>query len=489
MYGETFTFCPNCGAVTLNNGTCSNCGYIFDENADDFKDLEKDVIYDDLASVNKDILNDSNPQKAVNGNNVAFEANNAAGKRKKEKKDGGSKAVMVVIIVLVCFAVAVPLVIVVLGLLAAIFVPAFLKYTILNNQSYNYNPYTPPTYNYNYDVDDYLDDDDDDDYDYDVDDYVPQSYVARDWYNLTEEIDFSEYTDNADMYDYENNLSSDIFYNNQFILHVPTGHYNMDRDSYVGPYYDSFSESYQPLYGYDVDRRYMQFSGQISNGISMNAYVGYYELNNTGLSNEDELNKEIYDKAMYSVLKTIDQINNGEVTEKLYVYVDSTIVYNDDKKMSIIVDTSIMDAENNNQDVYLDAINIDVASGQILAYEDIVEYDENIGDFFMERSEDQNGYSVVVNGIMTSDDIKDILNNPDSAFCFFTPIGLEIGINYEDADSGNLMGWSTISIMEYNDYVEDQFKDMDTSVGLSDKRYDFELNDSAPVITDDGEEL
>ena len=86
MYGETFTFCPNCGAVTLNNGTCSNCGYIFDENADDFKDLEKDVIYDDLASVNKDILNDSNPQKAVNGNNVAFEANNAAGKRKKEKK-------------------------------------------------------------------------------------------------------------------------------------------------------------------------------------------------------------------------------------------------------------------------------------------------------------------------------------------------------------------------------------------------------------------
>jgi hypothetical protein len=90
---------------------------------------------------------------------------------------------------------------------------------------------------------------------------------------------------------------------------------------------------------------------------------------------------------------------------------------------------------------------------------------------------------------MTSDDIKDILNNPDSAFCFFTPIGLEIGINYEDADSGSLMGWSTISIMEYNDYVEDQFKDMDIFVGLSDKRYDFELNDSAPAITDDGEEL
>ena len=131
--------------------------------------------------------------------------------------------------------------------------------------------------------------------------------------------------------------------------------------------------------------------------------------------------------------------------------VDSFIPYNDGEKMSILLDVNTY-LDGYREEHYIYAINIDLVNGEIMDNASILKIDEDFGAMFRERNNAQNGEDVIAVVNCTDKELADLLSNPDTNIVFFSPYGMEVGINYM-AD-GYSWGWVSITLSDYEDYLQ-----------------------------------
>ena len=110
--------------------------------------------------------------------------------------------------------------------------------------------------------------------------------------------------------------------------------------------------------------------------------------------------------------------------------------YNDEDIVSIVMDEYVMADDEYHVDLY--AINIDLKNGVILDNNSLLKIDESFAEDFCRRSDEQNGETFVDS--LSTEQVMQALQNKQSAIAYYTPLGMEIGLNYVN---GGTSGWVT----------------------------------------------
>lgn len=124
---------------------------------------------------------------------------------------------------------------------------------------------------------------------------------------------------------------------------------------------------------------------------------------------------------------------------------ESYITYMDEEVLSIVyVEYGYLDDEF--YESYVVSVNIDMESKMALTNSQMLEINDQFSVDFRNRSEKQNGeISYLYN--FTDQEITDLLNDDDSLIIFYTPLGMEVGFNY---DYG--YGWVTVTYKDYEKF-------------------------------------
>ena len=77
---------------------------------------------------------------------------------------------------------------------------------------------------------------------------------------------------------------------------------------------------------------------------------------------------------------------------------------------------------------------------------DIIAVDDDFSVDFRYRSEEQNG-TIDTLDWMSDQEITELLTSSGNLIIYYTPMGMEIGFNYED-------GWVTVTYHDYKDYLK-----------------------------------
>jgi len=179
------------------------------------------------------------------------------------------------------------------------------------------------------------------------------------------------------------------------------------------------------------------------------ASSNYYQLSDTGLKNEDEINRRIYEMTLETFTMaetTLWQINDSytvDAVDKVYV------TYMDDEVISLAFYASSYATNGTDSFTYntfLRSVNFDLETGFELKATDCFDFSGDFYETFKERCLTQNGSPVDYH---TDADLKAILTGDDEIVWFYTPLGLEVGVN-RDAYTG----WSTCTFTDYSQYVK-----------------------------------
>ena len=120
----------------------------------------------------------------------------------------------------------------------------------------------------------------------------------------------------------------------------------------------------------------------------------------------------------------------------------------DSEHLSVVFDQKFY--LNNQSMPGLSAINIDVETGTILKKEQQFNYSTRLAERFRKQCQKQNGLELSENEWPT-EMLRKLLSS-DGGIFFYTPVGLEIGFNYNGVN--NQFGWMTATIKDYEEYLK-----------------------------------
>ncbi len=256
---------------------------------------------------------------------------------------------------------------------------------------------------------------------------------------LPEEYD--QEIENSEKYweDYGSNEGSD------FAKNWKEPHENTDPSTVTGPYLDEFKDYINTSVSYEIEREFYE-KIEKDNGIYFR--IAYIQLKSDD-RNFDKINEGIKKAAMLYV----DAYEENKQMQGLYdeygytytIEMDSFVTYNDEEKISIVMNTEYHTIGGG-----ITSININLETGTIINNTEIIDVNAEFVKEFCERSNKQNGESFSIDNITNEEKLK-LLTDESSLIIFYTPIGLEVGYNFE---KDGYTGWVTISLEEYNQYLK-----------------------------------
>ena len=225
---------------------------------------------------------------------------------------------------------------------------------------------------------------------------------------------------------------------------------NHSREEFNGPYYEDIVDCIDETVPYKVQREfyecaekeqnvclrtsYIQLDGNIPAAETINDYLKAQTMNYV---QEYEDNKEEF-------LQTFGGTEDGFIVDTR-----SYVTYNDSEKISVAVEQKVK-MGNYFSYVSLYGINVNLVTGTILDNASILSLNDGFGEEFRQRSNQQNGISEGGIEPYSNVEILSMLTDPDSLIIFYTPIGLELGYQYE---GDRYSGWITISMQDYEKYL------------------------------------
>ena len=269
--------------------------------------------------------------------------------------------------------------------------------------------------------DDYRFDDDDDDWG-----------VNRNRRDRDRDRDEDDYDPDDDYDDYDYDYDYDDWYD--------------DYDYDDSEYYD-FHDDVKYNLSYSVDFEYYDYETDNDNVF---IYIDYPIIEGGDVPNLDKLNDAIWAEVQYFTDYYEDEYKDYMTDEDDYffAYAEGYVTYMDEEKLSVVfreeIDSSYYDY------AYVYCINIDMEHGVILDNENILSIDDDFSADFRERSEVQNPNSKTYLSYMTDKEMTRYFNSSD-IIVFYTPLGMEIGFNY-DTDYSH--GWVTVTYQEYEQYLK-----------------------------------
>lgn len=294
-------------------------------------------------------------------------------------------------------------------------------YDDYNYDDYNYDDYDD--YNYD-DYDDNYDYNYDDDYNYDEEDYESDYDEDYDPMEFVDDIDWDDTLWKKEPHNYEpGEVGDDVYYQMCNCI-----------DKKV-----SYQTNYENYEYVDEDR-------------NVCIRINYYQLDGD-IPNLDEINYKLENTALIYADQYLDNKNQYEEVfeEEGYGYVatvDAYVTYNDEQTVSVVYDEYFENAIRIDRKIY--TINIDLETGNILKNTDILDVtDEFVADY-RELCIEQNG-DVPAMGYFNDDELKEFFVDEGSLILYYTPCGLEAGINYETED--DYYGWVTATLNDYDKYL------------------------------------
>ncbi len=209
-------------------------------------------------------------------------------------------------------------------------------------------------------------------------------------------------------------------------------------------YYVEFADALDDSLSYSIE---MKDYSYISEEQQVRIIINYPQITGGVVRNEEILNREIEENALFYMKNYASKPERGKVNN-CFIRIDSYITYMDEGILSIIMDeTCYMSDAVNYADVF--SININIETGQIMDNASMIHYSKELAKDFRKQSDYQNGHLDVLDRL-SDEEIADYLQDEDSGIIFYTPVGLEIGINYV---FDNQPGWVTATIKNYEKYV------------------------------------
>lgn len=276
-----------------------------------------------------------------------------------------------------------------------------------DNDLYNYDD----DYNYNYDYDDDYNYDDDDSYD-----------------------DLMDFVDDIDWDDDE---------------HWKREPHNYDPEDVGTDYYYELCNCIDEAVSYDmVHENYEELERENNVCIRIN----YYQLEGD-IPNLTEINAALEAVAMMPAELYHDEIDEFEYEFERYgagyvAEVESYITYNDEQTISVTADIYYESATSIRR--VLNCVNIDIETGTVLKNTDILDISDDFISDYREICEDQNGLIPALK-LFSDDELREFLENEDNLIAYYTPCGLEIGINYETEEK---YGWFSATLTDYEQYMK-----------------------------------
>ena len=248
-------------------------------------------------------------------------------------------------------------------------------------------------------------------------------------------------------------------------IHDASHSYNRYYDYFDDDYNYNRSHDQDDYYDYDSPRKndseYYELEDDIRYDLSYSVSWEYYEygpeddedvtimvtypiIKGDSVPNLDRINDLIYEEV--EVITEYYEDYSDYMTQDSYfsAYSSGYVTYMDEDVLSVAF------AEEIYSDYYayvnLYSINVDMRNGVVIENTDLLDIDDDFSVDFRQRSEEQNGY---ISGLdyMSDQEITDYLTDSDSLIIFYTPLGMEIGLNYSD-------GWVTVTYKDYEDYLK-----------------------------------
>lgn len=204
-----------------------------------------------------------------------------------------------------------------------------------------------------------------------------------------------------------------------------SGYYKADPSD---PYYEDLTDSISEDYNYHV----IWYSDSIDPADSENRrefYSTYPMLEGENQELLDGINEKIRDTA----LKYKKDYRDYAGGCSSYGYV----TYMDAEKCSIVLRHSLWGDSATESVLRLDALNFDMTTGELIPYEAMMEFDESVALHFRSQDKIQNGGVDYVQKL-SDGEIMEALRDPATGILFYTPVGIEAGINYDG-------GWVTVT--------------------------------------------
>ena len=462
-----YVFCPRCGAVT-KPGVCTNCGY----------------------TINREEINENAESGQAEKETYETIYTGPAKKQPEPNKNKSSKGWIIGLIIGV--AVIAVIVFLLIILIAAAFLPIIIKgvyntsqpQTTVTAPNNNNNPVTNLFPDIDIDTDTDTDTDDDSDglsdiYDPESDEYYYATTIEG-LYSGTSKFDYDKFMNEIvpsanEYWDESAEDTFDYYINGSYTSYLKSevSHNFIERDGFATPYYEYLVDSYIENDKYDVERRIIRYEGEC-NGLFINAYCAYYRLSSDTIdfteTNEILRNQAISELYEYILKKS--KSNTSSEAFNYTLYTDAVITFNNDEIISIGYSTTSY--ENNDIDnFYIHGINVEVRNGKVMDNTAILKFDDDFSKFFVERSNIQNSY---VDSINYSDpsDITKVFRDDDALILLFTPLGVEVGINYRYQYS---YGWVTVTINDFEPYFLHQYN-FDTGFGKGYDIYQYEKDNN-----------
>lgn len=226
------------------------------------------------------------------------------------------------------------------------------------------------------------------------------------------------------------------------------GYYD-DWDDY-GSWYDDYDyeddyEEYEPS---PADDYYKEFADATVSGLSYEIewnYISlypddenaseYYSCTCPFIMDDDEARMEKVNGAIRAV------VCRHQEAYRDYAYgVESIgyVAYMGEDILSLVVQNELHGR--NDSDYTVSAVTIDMSTGEVIPYEEMVQPDMELAARFREQDEYQNGGSSYRTEF-TDEEILEYLQDEESRVAFYTPVGLEIGFNYDG-------GWVTVTLKD-----------------------------------------
>lgn len=262
-----------------------------------------------------------------------------------------------------------------------------------------------------------------DDYDYEFDDY-----------------------DNSD--DYEE-FDYDEFYND-ITERAKENQSDDEEEPYVSEDGKTYGFSPEDDYYYELKTI---LRDDLSYSVTMEEAVHYddnadiycsYPVLEGDIPNIDYLNQVIYDEYLYFVEYYEENVKDYMWEEDyFYGYIEGYVTYMDEEKISIVF---AEDAEYSDYFILsLYCINIDVENGVVLDNTEILDVDDEFSVDFRIREGEQNESDTL--DYYTDQELTEMLSDPVDLILFYTPLGMEVGINHD-------FGWSTATYKDYEQYLK-----------------------------------
>lgn len=227
-----------------------------------------------------------------------------------------------------------------------------------------------------------------------------------------------------------------------------------DHGSYGGGYYD-YGDPYgngQSGDGYYIPSEDDEYYQEITDATELGLSYGI-SWRSESVRPDDPDDLCIYD-CVYPVLtgEDTDKLRNinAEIEKMACRYQDQMseypegisssayVTYMDEEKISIVFQHDLNGAENWTS--MLEAVTYQMDIGEKIPYSQMLEIDDDLVRQFRARDSRQNGTVEFVEQL-SDEELKDYLSDDEKRVVFYTPVGLEIGFNYDG-------GWVTVTLKD-----------------------------------------